>query len=355
MPAELEQFQGTDGQVVTAFAFTGSRQDIWHRLGQSFDGRAMTAEQAMRESHMNRTIRVVPVTPPGDAQWAIPERYFIVLEGEMFLTEDGEPVVVPDKVVGEHGEGGADAHANFTIHDRFLLAEEAIHASNGEAVWSTAGSLRDGTQGFATMEAPPIVIDPNGINDVIRSYLTCAWSFDGSKATELGASHIRVVCANTMAAHDNAKQSVIKVKHTSHTASERFAMAAAQWAMAQDEAKALKLAAERMLRVRDSKTVLNKIIETFEPAPPDSASKRMKSMHETRVNTIRTLAYASTNDVGDNGWAAWNTFVEYLDWESQVKCAKGETEMDRRLGNQFDGTYDALKIKAADLVLSMAN
>jgi phage/plasmid-like protein (TIGR03299 family) len=350
----LEQFTTEGGQTVTAFAFTGGREDIWHRLGQSISGRSMTGEEAMRESHMDRLIRIVPIEVPEGAEWAIPNQYQIVLEGTMFATED-DIVVVPDKVVGIHGEGGADAHQHFTIRDRFELAEEAIHASNGEAVWSTAGSLREGTQGFATMLAPDIVIDPQGINDIIRQYLTLTWSFDGTRATELSASEIRVVCANTLACHDNMKQGVIKVKHTSHTAQERFKYAAAQWSMAQDRAKALKLQAERMLQVRDSKLVLRKLVERFDPAR-ETASKREQSLRKTRVDTLERLSYASTNtSVGDNGWAAWNTYVEYLDWEAPVKCSKGESEGDRRLGNQFDNTHESAKVAAAEFVMSLAN
>lgn len=352
MPADLEQFTTTTDEVVTAFAFTGARKDIWHRLGQSFDGRAMTAEEAMRESHMDRLIRIEPIGGP--EHWSIPRSYLVVLEGTFFVDPTQGLVEVPDKVVGIHGEGGADAHANFSVRDRFLLAEEAIHASNGEAVWSTAGSLRDGRCGFATMEAPPIVIDPNGVRDIVRQYLTLAWSYDGSRSTELGSSEIRVVCANTLAMHDADKRPVIKVKHTSHTAEERFRLAAQTWAVAQDRAKALKLQAERMLSVRDARMVLGKLIERFDPVKPD-ASKREQSLRKTRVETLEKLSYASTNtSVGDNGWAAFNTFVEYLDWAAPVKTGDGETEADRRLGNQFDGTHDKVKDLAAGLVLSLA-
>jgi len=355
MPADLEEFTTLNGEHVYGFAFTGGREDIWHRLGQSFDGRAMTAEEAMRESHMNRNIRIVPVAAPEGAHWAIPERYFVVLEGDNWVTPEGELVSVPDKVVGEHGEGGADAHANFTIYDRFLYAEEAIRVSNGEAVWSTAGSLRDGTQGFATMEAPPIIIDPDGINDIVRRYVTVTWSFDGSMSTVIGSSNVRAVCANTVAMHLDTAIVLVKVKHTSATATERYRVAAEAWARSQNEAEALKLKAERMVAVRGRKMdLLNKIIEKFEPAPPEDASQRTKTLHTNRVDQIRTLSYASTNDIGDNGWAAWNTYVEFLDWEAPVKCAKGESEMDRRLGNQFDGTYDTRKADVADFVLSLS-
>jgi hypothetical protein len=354
MADELEQFTTESGNTLTAFAFTGARDDIWHRLGQSFDGRAMTGEEAMRESHMDRLIRIEPIVLPENATWAIPEQYQIILEGAMWATDD-DIVVVPDKVVGIHGEGGADAHKHFSIRDRFELAEQAIHASNGEAVWSTAGSLRDGTQGFACMEAPPIVIDPQGIADVIRRYLTLAWSFNGTKSTELGASEVRVLCANTMAAHDQSKETVIKVKHTSHTAQERFRLAAQQWSLAQDRAKALKLMAEQMLAIRDAKKVLHKIVERFDPVKPD-ATQRVQSLRKGRVDAIEVLSYSETNtSVGDNAWAAFNTYVEYLDWAAPVKLSKGETEMDARLGDQFDGKNDGVKRAVAEFVLSLAN
>lgn len=352
MVADLEQF--TDGsETVTAFAFSGAREDIWHRLGQSL-GRTMTAEEAMREAHMDRLIRVDPIPVPTEGgRWAIPQPYYITLEGTMFVTENGGLVNVEDKVVGVHGKGGADAHLNFTMRDRFLIAEAAIHVSQGEAVWSTAGMLRDGVQGFACMEAPPIIVDPQGIRDIIKRYLTLVWSFDGTRATELGSSNVRVVCANTLAMHDGSKDKVIKVKHTSATAEERFRLASDQWAIAQDEAKAYRLIAERMLARRGAQDVLSKIVEKFEPAR-DGASKREQSLRKTRLDNLQVLLHSPTNDVGDNAWKAYNTYTEFLDWVVPVKLGKGETEADRRLSNQFDGVYDTRKANVADFVLSLS-
>jgi len=352
MPADLEQF--TDGnQTVTAFSFAGDRADIWHRLGQGL-GRTMTAEEAMRAAHMDRLIRVDPIPVPTEGgRWAIPQPYYITLEGKMFMTEDGSFVNVEDKVVGVHGKGGADAHANFTMRDRFDLAEAAIHVSQGGAVWSTAGMLADGVKGFACMEAPATIIDPQGIRDIIKNYLTIVWSFDGSRATELGASNVRVVCANTLAMHDGSRDTVIKVKHTSFTAKERFQLAADQWALAQDRSKAYQLQAERMLAIRDAQTVLSKIVEKFEPGR-DGASKREQSLRKTKLDNLQVLLHSPTNDVGDNAWKAYNTYTEYLDWVVPIKLSKGETEADRRLSNQFDGTYDVRKAKVAEFVLSLS-
>lgn len=350
MTAELEMLT----EKIAAMAFTGSRTDIWHRLGQSFDGESMTAEEALVLSHWDREVKIYPILPPNGAIWSIPEEFHIVLQGTQLITDNGDLVDVPDKIVGRHGKGGADAHRTFTVRDRFLLAEEAVRASQGEAVWSTAGSLRGGTQGFATMEAPPIVVDPKGIADVIKRYMTVTWSFDGTRATELGGSHVRVICANTMRAHDYAKQVLIKVRHTSHTAKDRMVLAANHWAKSQDEAAALALQAQRLLEVRDGKAALGKLIEKFDPKPTDGTDAQV-TRWSNRTDKVRALWEAPTNmpAVGDNGWAAWNTYVEYLDWVADVKVAKGETELDRRLGNQFDGTHDARKASAAELILSL--
>ena len=352
---ELEQVTTLAGEDLTSFAFTGDRADIWHRLGQAFgaDGADMTADEALRAANMDRELSVREMPAPDGAEWSIPQPSALVLAGKAGITPAGDLFEIPAKVVGIAGKGGADAHRHFTMRDRFLIAEEAIHASNGAAVWSTAGLLRGATQGFAAMRCPDIIIDPAGIADIIASYMTVSWSFDGSRATELSASEVRAVCANTLALADRLGVGVIKVKHTSHTAKDRMALAAQHWATAQDRAAAMKLQAERLMAVRDGRKVLSALVETWDPAPAPDASKRARTMHDKRRELVEVLWHAPTNDCLENdGWRAWNTFAEFLDWHQDVRCAEGESEGDRRLGNQFDGIHDALKADAAALILS---
>jgi hypothetical protein len=356
MTAELEITNG-----VASFAFNGQRKDIWHRLGQQFHGTGlMPADEAMRLAHMDRNLRVVDFPDlEGIDHWSIDRPSILVLEGKMFATETGDLVNIPDKVVGLAGNQAVQGHSDLSMLDRFQLAEEAIHASHGAAVWSTAGLLRDGTQGFATMEAPPIIIDPNGIADIVRSYLTVTWSFDGSRATELGASNIRVVCANTLAMHDGSKgKPVIKVKATSG-AHDRMRLAAQHWAMAQDEQKALTLRAERMLAVANGKTVLKGLAENVLGLKVDATTpKRATTLRNNKLDELRVLYAATTNSasVGDNGYAAFQTVVEYLDWFAPVKADANDQDActTQRVANQFDGTYDGLKSQAAEYVLSLA-
>jgi phage/plasmid-like protein (TIGR03299 family) len=361
MSHELEQVT-INGEEIATFAFSGVRTDIWHRLGQQFENDGlMTAEEAMSRANMDRQVTTVPAVLPVD-EWGDPlfvadgldMPHFVVLDGKPIITPSGDLGQIPTKIVGVTGKQGSVGHADLSILDRFQYAEEAIRASRGEAVWSTAGLLRDGRQGFATMEAPPTIVDPDGINDIIRKYLTVTWSFDGSRSTELGISDVRVVCANTLWCHDrDNKVSAIKIKHTSR-AEDRFRLAAQHWALAQDSSAALKLQAERMLAVGNGKQMLRRVCDEVLGLKPDAdASQRANSIAERKRDELYVLYHAKTNSesVGDNGWAVYNTVTEYFDWFSDVK---GKDKELTRLRNQFDGAHNNIKQTVADFILQDA-
>lgn len=336
---------------VSSMAFAGSRKNIWHRLGQSLPD-LMTADEAQVAANMDRKVYTVPVEDDG-RHWSVDRPYKVILEGKMGVTEDGQLFEIPEKVVGITGDQGAQGHEALQMKDRFELAEAAIHASNGKAVWSTAGLIRDGRQGFATLEAPPVILDPNGIADITQRYATVSWAFDGTRATELGSSSIRVVCANTLQLHDSAKRSLIKVKMTSGSYS-RFEVAALHWAKMQDEDAALLLQGERMLRRPNGRSTVKVLAEkVLGLEVTTDMSDRQQTIRRNQMDEVMALYNAPTNApaVGDNGYAAYQTIVEYLDWFSPVKKGEG-TEDEARLSNMYDGVHNGKKVHAAALVLA---
>ena len=349
MSHELEQ----DANGVASIAYDDTLGDLWHRLGHGLRG-LMTTDQALRAAHMDRHVRIDPVPTPEGARWSIPKQYMVVLEGGAY--EDG--AVFQDKVVGIGGEGFAESHRTFTVRDRLELTEFTLKASSGEATWTSTAFLRDGRQGFACLSLPDTVIDPNGIADVIANYATVVWSFDSSLKTLLSTSNVRVVCANTLAAHLNDDHKIIEVKHTSATTKDRFAQASKHWALAQDRAKAMKILAERLLAVRGAKMDLVRAaadIVIGKRPQAESAEKpgRKLTTYRNKLEQLEILSHSHTNDVGENGWAAYNTLTEWLDWQSPIKC-DGQDEMVCRFEDQFDGVNDAKKIAIADRLLALA-
>lgn len=353
MSHELEMAGGQ-----ASMAAAGSIADIWHRLGQAHGDGLMTVDQALELGRMNRHLRIEKVPQPyaftatGDvrtARFVIPDLYYLILEGGTF----GD-VEIEDKVVGVCGKGAADAHSTLSIRDRGTIAEFAVNASDGAAVVSSAGLIKDGRQGFICLALDDTVIDPHGIADVIANYATVVWGFDGDLSTELGGSNVRVVCKNTMAWHMQEAQRILKVRHTSATAKERMEQGAKLWAIAQDRAAAMTVLANRLLLVRGKKMdLVTKVIDgVFGKRPEEKGAKQTR--YDNKIEALEVLSHSPTNDVGDNGWAAYNVFTEWADWQAQIKC-NGREEAECRYEAQFDGTNDAAKAKVAERLLALAN
>lgn len=85
---------------------------------------------------------------------------------------------------------------------------------SGLAKFETAGSLQQGRRIWilAQLNRRPMEIAPG---DTVRKYLLLSNSHDGTLATRVGFTPIRVVCANTLAmAHDCDASRLIRFRHT---------------------------------------------------------------------------------------------------------------------------------------------
>jgi len=70
---------------------------------------------------------------------------------------------------------------------------------DGGGRWETAGSLKGGRVVFGSLALErETVLDPNGVADVVKTYLLINTSHDGSIAIQASITPVRVVCANTL-------------------------------------------------------------------------------------------------------------------------------------------------------------
>lgn len=164
------------------FAFTGSRNDIWHRLGSELTENA-SLEDWKREAGLD---------------WEIFE------SGTLFqyMNETGQLVTAPvkDKKTlfrNDNKTPLAIVGKNFKIvqPEQVLEFFRDLIELNGMKL-SAAGSLFGGTKFWATAETGK---SSNVISDdAVKGYLLSTTSCDGSQATTAKFTSTRTVCNNTL-------------------------------------------------------------------------------------------------------------------------------------------------------------
>lgn len=338
-------------------SFAGDKP-AWHRLGTVLD-RSMTIDEALAACFGDRTLTVEEVPLPEGHTWAgtraeKKENHsmkWVILGGWDGVTASGALASIPPKVM-------PTLFSNYELHtprDMMSLAEE--YASQSGATWSSAGFTHGGTRFFCSLREQPLVVDPNGLNDVIGRYVTALTSFDGSKKTMVLRSHIRAVCNNTVqAAVLSAEIGAISTKHSSGSLDRAYDLARA-FAAADHADKHIVYQAEKLLRVEDPKhSIAHGVCDLMFGQLPEKAG-RARTINENRRDTFWQVLLNEKN-VGHSGWNGWSIFnaaVEYLDHHVQVNGAADEAGKEvLRQQHQMDGTHDAVKAKVADFILSAA-
>jgi phage/plasmid-like protein (TIGR03299 family) len=255
----------------------------------------------------------------------------------------------------------------FNIKQRREILEQAFEFTGLDpdgAHVDTIGSLADGRSNkpkkfFAYIRVPDLVIDPQGIADTIERGLFVATSFNGTLTNTMGYSNIRVVCSNTLNMAMKSGQQVIKVKHT-RNADERMEVAALAMDYIGAIQKQTEANARRMLSV-DGDKALTKILDHFYPVDDKSLGDLAKTRRNRERGDVRLMYHGDGNTnvglVGENGWAAYNAFTEYIDHAAGVKVGKNvaRASLQRAERAVLPGKFVDMKITASKLVLDLAS
>ena len=324
-------------------AFASLQVPAWHRLGTVFQD-VMSTDEILAAAHMaDWDVRLVPaVQAHGDLLLEIPEKYTVLRNNPVSDSVDALSVV-GTKYTADQNE-------------QVFGFGQAILDNSPDAVWETAGSIREGRTIFGTLRMSGLDIMVGG-QDVVDCYLVVTSSHDGSSGVAAIVTPIRVVCKNTLAmAMGNAKAS-FKARHTSsidgRIEDAQEALGITYKFMEEFEATATKLA-DRKVDLGQ----LEQIVETIwakDPKWDDLGIDERRtglSRWENRLETIGGI-YVGKGERGDTmstitgtGWGALNAITEYTDWYGRVN---GRDE--RAAG--FNSANEALKAKALDAVLAV--
>lgn len=188
-------------QARQTYSFASAKEIPWHGLGQVVPN-VMTSREAIELANLDFQVDKMKIfgqyphniaTKLEKRGIEIPNNFatyrtdtglpFGLVKGRYEIVQNSEAFDFFDNIVGE-----------------------------GKAIYETAGALGDGAKVFITAKLP-YTFRIKGI-DEIDNYILLTMAHDASAAIEAMVTHIRVVCANTLAAALQSGRNRVKMKHT---------------------------------------------------------------------------------------------------------------------------------------------
>lgn len=263
-----------------------------------------------------------------------------------------------NKRTGERTAYGpvGEKFTNHTIPQIFGFVDEL---QGGGAVLETLGSLGRGERAFVTIKLPNTVYI--GGKDVSNLYLFAATAFDGSMATTVDATAVRVVCANTWRAAKAASQGLVKIRHTSALDISDVEKARRILDLSLDYQASMEALGNKLLgtslRQEDAAAVVAALFpfpESVKPGftrPEDlsAGEKRAVSVaQEKRAQVFSLYLNSPAKAEEDTAWGLYNAVTEWADWFAPVR---GDDKETARAEKVLLGGTEEVKDRALELLL----
>jgi len=311
-------------------SFASLREPAWHGLGTVVQEEMSTSEIMKIANLSNWNVRLEDI--PLSDEYTMNKPAFMVVRDH---PEDKHPDVLA--VVG-------DRYQVLQNEELFSFADYLLDGAR----WETAGSLKNGRQVFGSLALErETVLDPNGVADVVNTYLLVNTSHDGSMSVQASVTPVRVVCANTLAiALSGAKQS-FKMRHTS-TLDGRIAGAREALGLAHTYMDEFDKLAKKMIETEITKSQFDEIVNLAYPRPEADKKGAVKKW-ENKIDLIEEIYVGEYNNmIAGTAWGAYNGLTERLDWYRPARG--GNTEGILAGASGFDPVVNAEKNKLLSIV-----
>lgn len=287
-------------------SFVSAREDAWHKLGTVLDD-TFDAETALRVAHLdNWNVRKAPLAAivNGEVE-PVPNRYAIVRDNP-FLP--GEVDVL--------GANMADTYRVFQNEELTELLDTLVDESGSS--YETAGSLDNGKRVFVTMRMPGHV-SIGGV-DRVENYLAAMTSHDGSLATTLMVTPVRIVCQNTMNLAFQNNSHLYRVRHTTNAAGALLRQARQAIEFTYDYLDDFQVQADRLVNTELTQIQFEELIHGAFGAP-EGAPAGVVTRADNKIDEMaRLFGDANTQkEIRHTAWAGLNALTEWSDHFSPVR------------------------------------
>lgn len=216
----------------------------------------------------------------------------------------------------------------------------------GEASFETCGALKNGTIVWVLARINRKDIEVQS-GDVVRKYLLLTSSHDGSMATNVGFSPIRVVCWNTLSMALNGKSNLLKVRHT---AKQKDALKAVRETinLLDQTFEATAVQYRRLAKCGIKLADLRKYVRLVLDLQDNDEANSTRSK-----NQLERIVQLCSAGVGQNpdkltAWGAYNGVTQYITHEYGHSA-------ETRLRSAWYGPGEKMNDKALRLALELAS
>lgn len=319
-------------------AYLGSRNDVWHRLGQEMTPGQSIEEWAAAAGLNWHAVKVqaVAVLAGGGFSHLPSTEVLREVEGQKFVvrSDNGQPLgYVSDQYQPVQPLETLEWFKHYIeVDDRFQL-DAAGSLKKGEIIWATA-KFRDS-------------LDVVGDAHVARLLMTT--TFDGSGATVNKGTMTRVICNNTLdAALGSDRKAVIRTRHSTRFDADRVRKELAAVISGFGQYKAM---AEAMVAVDMSKEDVSQFFKAILDIPFDAKREDISGRKMNQFQALKDSYHATVQEGTKQltGWAALNAVTRYVDHSRTTRG--GESADEARVISANFGSGSQLKAKAVGLLL----
>lgn len=321
-------------------AFLGSREDIWHRLGQameqgqSIEAWATAAGLAWHAVKVPLFANVSSLGLIDTANGSLPLRGVKLPQVALVRSDNAAPLgIATDTYIPHQPAQVLEWFKDYVgVDSRFEL--------------DTAGSLKGGQIIWAQAKFNG---DMQIAGEAHKARLLMSTSFDSTAATINKATMTRVVCNNTLsAALADGGKSIVRTRHNTKFDPAKVQAELSRIASGFD---AYKVMAEAMAVATMSQTDTSQFFKAILDIPFDAERKDISGRKMNQFDALRS-AYAKTQNEGTQAgtqWCALNAVTRYVDHDRTTRGGSSNDEA-RALSNEF-GSGAKLKAKAVQLLL----
>lgn len=183
------------------------------------------------------------------------------------------------------------------------LAETIIGIQDTFGGQLRGGNLKDGRKIFYQLSLKDEHVGP----DTLKRYISCMNSHDGTSSIGFGSTNTVISCSNTF---HRAMKNLSKFRHTM-TASDRLAIAVAEFKKAMDEDADLMDRFKRFTDVNIDRTILERVMHNVFKVDMNLKESDVSTRKKNQIADFEKALEQETSQKGGTLWGLFNAVTYY--------------------------------------------